>query len=213
MAGYARPDFSRAASLIGPQLLINTLTLMSPLFTPLGLLLSLPVSRCNHSCQPNAIPMLSRRTLTLRTMEPVTAGTELTLSYTDITVSPAERCAALQSRYHFHCACPACSASLTLGLPDPPPVLSKLAPSTLDSVVSQANELLLTAAQNPDPRGRLVPLSRPLAIFPPEYPAYRPPLSRVRTDLSMWISVLNPAEQHAFGYLHAFHSAPFGSYL
>ena len=165
------------------KLLINTLTLMSPLFTPLGLLLSLPVSNANHSCLPTAIPTLSGRTLTLRTLEPVPSSSELTISYTDITVPPIDRRADLQARYHFHCACHACDASLTLDRPDPPPLLASISSSTLGSILEEATTVVVMAAQDPDARQRLDPLLRALALFPPEFPAYRPPLSRVRTDL------------------------------
>ena len=163
--------------------MINALTLTSPLFTPLGLLLSLPVSNANHSCLPNAIPTLSRRTLTFRTLDPVPAGSELTISYTDITVPPEDRRAALQTRYHFHCACRACVSSLTLGLPDPPPAVTAIPSSSLDPILREATTLLVTSVQAPDPRLRLPSLVRALDLLPSKFPAYRQPLFRIRTDL------------------------------
>ena len=41
----------------------------------------------------------------------------------------------------------------------------------------------MSAAQQPDQRARLEPLARAFVLLPPAYPAYRPPLSGVRTDL------------------------------
>ena len=155
----------------------------SPLFTPLGLLLSLPVSNANHSCLPNAIPTLSHRTLTFRTLEPVPTGSELTISYTDITVPPDDRRMALQTRYHFHCACRACVSSITLGLPDPPPAVAAIPSSRLDPILREATSLLVNSTVAQDWRLRLPALVRAHDILPSTFPAYRQPLFRIRADL------------------------------
>ncbi|GIQ83008.1 hypothetical protein KIPB_004250 [Kipferlia bialata] len=70
-------------------------------------------ARFNHSCVPNVSSVLRQdaNTLEQRTYanEAIPCGTELTVSYVDMTLTHTERRAALQSKYHFDCTCPVCT--------------------------------------------------------------------------------------------------------
>ncbi|KAH9940134.1 uncharacterized protein BXZ73DRAFT_43312 [Epithele typhae] len=68
------------------------------------------LSRVNHSCSPNGHYHFcpSSLSLELRALQPISAHTEVTISYVDPTLPRAARLAALAS-YAFTCTCPSCS--------------------------------------------------------------------------------------------------------
>ncbi|KAJ7615433.1 hypothetical protein FB45DRAFT_1008361 [Roridomyces roridus] len=71
----------------------------------------LNMSRCNHSCSPNAAwhydsPSFS---LSLEALRPIEAGEEITVAYITTTCSAAERSARLEAMYNFTCSCTICS--------------------------------------------------------------------------------------------------------
>ncbi|MCJ1449797.1 hypothetical protein MMC28_000125 [Mycoblastus sanguinarius] len=103
---------------ITARVLVNTHTLTTPTFDPLGLCLSPQSALLNHSCIPNAIIIFSGPMLILRSVAPIAVNTELLISYIDTTNSSSTRRAELQDRYFFTCTCEACSSNTANGFPD-----------------------------------------------------------------------------------------------
>ncbi|MCJ1397373.1 hypothetical protein MMC11_000566 [Xylographa trunciseda] len=211
-------DTGKVEGMVG-RILINSLTLVTPTYTPLGLSLSPTAALLNHSCTPNTCISFSGPTLSVRTLRPIPKDTELTISYIDITNPASARRADLLSRYFFHCACPACSATppQTLGRVDPPPALATaLTPTQLDGLETRAR-ILIQESLNPTilrqgPSARLQPLQAALALFKPHksYPPYRQPLAALRAEL---VLVLLAARQWVPALVHSlltyFHIDPF----
>jgi len=63
----------------------------------------------NHSCRPNVFRIEDGRTLEFRACEDIPKGTELNISYSDVTASYAERQQHLDEVYHFQCGCTRCT--------------------------------------------------------------------------------------------------------
>lgn len=102
------------------RVMVNSHTLTNQTLDPLGICLEPQTALLNHSCVPNSYLVFDGPRLSLRSLEAISAGVELQISYSDSTVSTAHRRADLQSRYFFTCMCPACSKGITNGQPDPP---------------------------------------------------------------------------------------------
>ncbi|MCJ1388083.1 hypothetical protein MMC18_000927 [Xylographa bjoerkii] len=186
-----KEDIGKLEGMVG-RILINSLTLVTPTYTPLGLSLSPTAALLNHSCTPNTCISFSGPTLSVRTLRPIPKDTELTISYIDITNPASTRRADLLSRYFFRCTCPACSATppQTLGRADPPPALAAaLSPTQIDGLETRARiliqESLDPAVLAQGPPARLKPLQEALALFQPHktYPPYRQPLAALRAEL------------------------------
>ncbi|KAJ7186406.1 hypothetical protein C8R46DRAFT_274791 [Mycena filopes] len=71
----------------------------------------LNISRCNHSCGPNAKWQWDAASfsLSLVALRPIHAGQEITVAYITPTYSRAERRAQLKSMYNFSCRCEFCA--------------------------------------------------------------------------------------------------------
>ncbi|KAJ7719441.1 hypothetical protein DFH07DRAFT_761131 [Mycena maculata] len=71
----------------------------------------LNVSRCNHSCGPNAVWHWDATSfsLSLEALRPIEAGQEITVAYITPTHSRAERRARLKMMYNFSCRCEFCA--------------------------------------------------------------------------------------------------------
>ncbi|KIY70318.1 SET domain-containing protein [Cylindrobasidium torrendii FP15055 ss-10] len=72
----------------------------------------LELSRCNHSCSPNAYWKWDAKTFTstLRAARPIEKGEEITIQYIDSCISYRQRRDKLASRYGFTCICSTCTA-------------------------------------------------------------------------------------------------------
>ena len=73
------------------------------------------VACCNHDCTPSAVLTFRGNVAQLRATRMLEAGTEVCISYIDLTATAAERRAELQEGYHFTCACAACSVAFSRG--------------------------------------------------------------------------------------------------
>eukprot|EP01063_Lacrimia_lanifica_P024500 TRINITY_DN32397_c0_g1_i1.p1 TRINITY_DN32397_c0_g1~~TRINITY_DN32397_c0_g1_i1.p1 ORF type:complete len:522 (+),score=226.06 TRINITY_DN32397_c0_g1_i1:82-1647(+) len=73
-----------------------------------GCALFLAGSRINHSCRPNAVQSFCEKSgkIRLRSLSPIKAGTEITITYVPLHLSRAARAKKLR----FVCACPRCAA-------------------------------------------------------------------------------------------------------
>ena len=67
-------------------------------------------SRFNHSCAPNAVVSFVGSRLRLHLLEPVAAGSEVTISYTELCEGRATRRGALLAAYAFSCRCSRCES-------------------------------------------------------------------------------------------------------
>ncbi|KAI9831374.1 MAG: hypothetical protein M1826_003547 [Phylliscum demangeonii] len=107
------------------KIIVNSMTLMTSLFDPIGLCMEPTISLINHSCAPNATVIFDRQRLALRSVEPVAQGHEITLTYVDTTDPYPRRQRDLRDRYFFACACAKCQHGPTLRedhfLPGRPP--------------------------------------------------------------------------------------------
>ncbi|KAG7673920.1 hypothetical protein Ndes2526B_g02607 [Nannochloris sp. 'desiccata'] len=80
--------------------------------TETGIALFPALSVFNHSCLPNAHFIVSASRVFVRTLIPVTKGTQLTVAYVQITEPRNVRQQTLESERHFTCTCPRCSGPL-----------------------------------------------------------------------------------------------------
>jgi len=82
------------------------------MFDPIGVAFDGVISHLNHSCSPNIILVLDKRTVSLRSLRDIAAGEELTISYIDNTNPSWYRQQELRKRYFFNCHCEACTTRL-----------------------------------------------------------------------------------------------------
>ena len=80
---------------------------MSPEGRPLGSVLDPIVAAMNHSCIPNAFVFGEGHQLRVRSLRPLTAGEEVTISYVDRAFAAAIRHEELETKYFFKCKCKA----------------------------------------------------------------------------------------------------------
>ena len=149
------------------RVLVNTLTLCTPTFDPLGLCLCVQAALLNHSCSPNTAITFSGATLSVRSLVPISAGTELTIAYIDTSTALKTRQSELQSRYFFTCACSACITNSTDSIPDLP------SDSVFDALSVRAMAIQESASHQP-PHLAATQLIDALSLLK-VYPPYRQP--------------------------------------
>ena len=149
------------------RVLINAHTLTPPSLDPLGLCLSPRSALLNHSCAPNTAIIFSGPTLTLRSLAAIPAGSELSISYIDVTNPTSARQSELRGRYFFHCSCSPCRTGITNGLPDPVP------DPHFDAIEAQAVQLRGEASTLPPDRAA-ASLKKALGLLG-RYPIHRQP--------------------------------------
>ncbi|CAL1698862.1 unnamed protein product [Somion occarium] len=69
------------------------------------------ISRCNHSCSPNAVYHWHLQSFSeeLRAIRPIAKGEEIVITYTPLRCPHRERQASLEQSYGFKCTCRICS--------------------------------------------------------------------------------------------------------
>ena len=170
------------------KVLVNTLTLTTPTYTPLGLVLDPVVSMINHSCAPNAVISFSGSTLSLYSLIPISKDAQITISYVDNSVQPSIRQTRLRSSYFFTCTCSECRDDMTLGRPDIPLELRPAADSgALRKADEHATQKEAIACQymNDDPVRGLKELQEGLRVIEsmaPQTPYHRQPYAKLRAD-------------------------------
>ncbi|PVI03690.1 SET domain-containing protein [Periconia macrospinosa] len=95
------------------RILANSLTLMTPSFDPLGIMIDPTLCHINHSCEPNAYIMMDGSEVHLRILKDVKKDEELYISYVDPTNPFARRRSELQERWFFDCRCSKCKRGPT----------------------------------------------------------------------------------------------------
>ncbi|KAK6504187.1 hypothetical protein TWF506_002394 [Arthrobotrys conoides] len=94
------------------KLLINSASVVTQTFDPIGLCLAYQSAMFNHSCDPNAVMMFDGRQLSIRSLKEIPKDTEITISYIDNLATRKERKEELKARYFFDCACSLCSSEI-----------------------------------------------------------------------------------------------------
>lgn len=92
------------------QLMINSITLVTPTFDPVGIAFDPVASLINHSCDPNSVMTFDGRSLSVRTLKEIARDDELTISYIDNTNPTHKRQDELMERYFFKCECTRCTS-------------------------------------------------------------------------------------------------------
>ncbi|KAL9031816.1 MAG: hypothetical protein Q9196_000189 [Gyalolechia fulgens] len=171
------------ATLEYSQCLINSMTVTSVGFDPLGTCVSTTASKMNHSCNPNCTVIFSGASLSLRSLQSIPAGGELTQSYVDQTMPTSRRRQSLRSVYYFDCTCDYCNSACTCGLPDLPDFLkSRLTP---DEVLNFEMEgmRLYSLSEKASPLEQMGLLGQAMDLFHPIkdiYPLWRYPWPTIR---------------------------------
>lgn len=95
------------------RILSNSMTLMTPTFDPLGIVVDGLLCHINHSCDPNTYIVMDGPQMQLRALNDIKKGEELYISYIDPTMPLARRQSELQQRWFFTCKCNKCSLETT----------------------------------------------------------------------------------------------------
>ncbi|KAI9760477.1 MAG: hypothetical protein M1835_000157 [Candelina submexicana] len=96
------------------RVLINSMTLVTPVFDPVGISFDPLAASANHSCDPNAVVVFDGPRLSFRTLREIAQDEEITISYIDCTYPYQRRQAELKDRYFFPCTCSKCRKGRTL---------------------------------------------------------------------------------------------------
>jgi hypothetical protein len=90
------------------RILSNALTLITPTFDPLGIMIDPLLCHVNHSCEPNTYVVMDGAQVQLRTLRDVGKDEEFYISYIDPTNPFARRQSELRERWFFTCNCSKC---------------------------------------------------------------------------------------------------------
>ncbi|KAJ9137517.1 Histone-lysine N-methyltransferase SMYD3 [Pleurostoma richardsiae] len=81
-----------------------------------GTCLDLPSSLLNHSCLQNAYVFIEGRDVRVRTLRPLHAGDEITVSYVDPGIGVIDRRDKLRNTFFIDCKCPKCRVEMAENL-------------------------------------------------------------------------------------------------
>jgi len=174
------------------QILINSLTLVTPTYDPIGICIDPLAATMNHSCNPNAVVSFDRNTLNIFSLRKISRDEEIFISYVDITDNPWQRQEELQERYFFTCDCVECSAWTILQSTVVPPNNEQFR-----SIESQAKALLKTAKASPDSNSSIAALEHGMklmrcvkvcAVFRQPYASLRQQLAVNLIAAQRWVS-------------------------
>lgn len=90
------------------QFVCNTFSVYDTDLAPLAAAVYTTPSFINHSCVPNCIVVYTGRKLSLRTIQPIQAGDQLFISYTEQLQTYTGRKEELKKMYGFQCDCQRC---------------------------------------------------------------------------------------------------------
>ncbi|KAL8990604.1 MAG: hypothetical protein Q9177_000776 [Variospora cf. flavescens] len=167
------------------RIMINSMTIATAAFDTIGSCVSTTAALLNHSCNPNGIYQFSEGSLTVRSLQTIPEGGELTICYVDPRSTTVERQKELQAKWFFNCTCNYCAKRLTCGQPDLPPSLSsKMSAVSLSQLENEGRRLQDEASAAPADAVEI--LNRAMALFTRHkeiYPLWRYPWMSIRRDL------------------------------
>ncbi|KAK7178981.1 hypothetical protein DPSP01_008207 [Paraphaeosphaeria sporulosa] len=94
------------------RILSNSMTLVTPTFEPLGILIDALLCHLNHSCDPNTYIVMDGPQMQLRALRDIKRDEELFISYIDPTMPYLRRQSELGQRWFFECKCSKCLQGL-----------------------------------------------------------------------------------------------------
>ncbi|ORY09409.1 hypothetical protein BCR34DRAFT_568355, partial [Clohesyomyces aquaticus] len=112
---FTQDTFSKdfVAEMYG-RVLTNSLTIVTPSYDPLGIMIDPILAHINHSCEPNVYLVMDGAEVDIRSLRPLKKDEELFVSYVDNTNPYARRQSELKSRWFFNCKCSKCQKGATL---------------------------------------------------------------------------------------------------
>ncbi|KAL8730618.1 MAG: hypothetical protein Q9166_003931 [cf. Caloplaca sp. 2 TL-2023] len=173
---------------ITARCLVNSMTMTDGTFSTLGTCLSTSAALLNHSCNPNCMFIFSGASLSIRSLHPIPAGNELTISYVDVTAPSHRRQEELRPMYYFDCTCEYCVSKLTCGQPDVPVALKDGLPSTEILHREAEGKRLKALAEDAPPRQKAELLDQAMGLFLDYgniYPLWRYPWPSIRNEVRM----------------------------
>ena len=87
------------------------MTLVNSTFDTLGMTFDPTMALLNHSCTPNAAVVFDHNIASVRSIRPISADEQITISYIDNTFKRAIRRQQLRDQYYFECHCEGCEPS------------------------------------------------------------------------------------------------------
>ncbi|CAO1606283.1 SET and MYND domain-containing protein 3 [Xanthoria calcicola] len=168
--------------------LVNSMTVTDGTGSTLGTCLSTAAALLNHSCNPSCVFIFSGASLSIRSLRPIPANAELTISYTDITKPSHRRQVDLRSMYYFKCTCEYCTKKLTCGLPDVPTALEKGLSSAKILDLEAEGERLQCLASDATPANKIKLLDQAMVLLVPYkdiYPVWRHPWPSIRDEVKL----------------------------
>ncbi|KAK9498342.1 hypothetical protein O3M35_002996 [Rhynocoris fuscipes] len=105
------PNFSEFTGIYG-RIVVNSFNILDGEMNNLGTGIYLGASTIDHSCEPNAVAVFRRTTITIRTIKdiPDFKWSKVRISYIDVLKQTDERKLALSEQYYFLCDCPRCNS-------------------------------------------------------------------------------------------------------
>lgn len=162
------------------------MTVTSLGFDPLGTCVSTYASKMNHSCNPNSTVIFSGASLSVRSLQSIPPGGELTQSYVDRSMSTSRRKQLLSSVYYFDCTCDYCRSALICDLPDlPDQSKSRLTPDDISKLEAEGLRLY-SLSEKASPLERIGLLDQAMGLFcavKDVYPIWRYPWPTIRHAL------------------------------
>ena len=95
------------------RILSNSLTLITPTFDPLGIMVDPIFCHLNHSCDPNAYLVMDGPEIALHALRDIKMDEEIFISYIDPTNPFSRRQHELKERWFFGCRCGKCEKGPT----------------------------------------------------------------------------------------------------
>lgn len=203
MARYALSAHLISQIAIDPfQLLVNSFTMISPCYDPLGLVLHPLAALVNHSCNYNAFVRFDEdcrdHRLSILALRPIARDEQIVVSYVDATNPRHVRQKELQDRYFFTCECSKCLDELTKTEDIPYPLGS----NEHSLVEERAFELLASARKDTSITGPILKLQYGIHVLKKtsSWPLHRQPLAALRQQL---VVSLIAAQQLHLAFIHA----------
>lgn len=95
-------------------MLVNSATLVTEAFEPIGAAFDTTAAMVNHDCDPNTVMVFDGRQLSIRALVELREGEEITISYIDSSMPRERRRDELEGKYFFKCQCRRCAGQRSL---------------------------------------------------------------------------------------------------